>query len=794
MNDTEKVIDVEDSEEQDNTDILRQIDGEFLIDDEEPEEFFDTEEDWDFRQEDINFDNVDTTGNIFSPQIEVFEPFAAHVDASRTNMSAKQLLQTVTTKNNDAPFILNKNYRAMTDINSIYVEYAEDDGAVLYSQDNFLIIYYKTLNKLKEFYIPPVKRMTNNALTLKYKMDTTKIRQFKKGDVLFDYTGQIVDSHVPRIGYRAKILYGSFYGYTADDAFVMSESFSKRTTIDYSKKLLIPISKELKFHCNSLNKYLFEIGDISDEDFLKYQKIDSSDNFISEFANISEQESLIYGKAVDSIDGGTIVNFKVHVITKKKFDELEQEYIYTPGLINEVKKQYQRQLEVKKRLYASLEQFFPAQASIDLTNKIFREWESADDLPPTLIENLTAEYKIEKENIDYVLEIEVLKSEPTCLGDKFANVFAGKGVCSLILPDDIMPRDENNEPVDIIFNPLGLFGRNNWGTVFELALSNIIEDVQRTIDDLGLTKNKLYFINEYFIRRYDDDYYQEVKSLLNDFENRYVEFKTSVEQNGFYLFVDNFVGIPYKSFLDDFITPYEKMFHINATGKQTVTYPKELMEYMRKRGFVSNVFSKSMTQEIAYQAYIGKNYWIKLFHTSISKYNSISFASSYSKTTGEPPRGRSKDGGVHISWQTTAALEGHIENNPQSVELRTIKSDATQDKNIFIKKMIKDGTYILKPTYKSPTIGTINNSLKMLGMQFKTLVPEQSVEKNNEILEISDLFADVVPNDLSIGTSDAITVDQDIVEVVDEVEFDIDDLEMEDSIEFNIEEEIAELE
>ena len=44
--------------------------------------------------------------NIFSPQIQIFEPFGAHVDPSRTNMSSKQILQLVTSRMNEVPFML----------------------------------------------------------------------------------------------------------------------------------------------------------------------------------------------------------------------------------------------------------------------------------------------------------------------------------------------------------------------------------------------------------------------------------------------------------------------------------------------------------------------------------------------------------------------------------------------------------------------------------------------------------------------------------------------------------------
>jgi hypothetical protein len=98
-----------------------------------------------------------------------------------------------------------------------------------------------------------------------------------------------------------------------------------------------------------------------------------------------------------------------------------------------------------------------------------------------------------------------------------------------------------------------------------------------------------------------------------------------------------------------------------------------------------------------------------------------------------------------------AALEGHQENNPISVELRTIKSDAIKDKNNYISKMLKDGKYILKDKYESPTVNTLNNNLNMLGLKFSNirdnnlfLEDEILIEKEeNDEFDISDIFEEM---------------------------------------------------
>ena len=181
------------------------------------------------------------------------------------------------------------------------------------------------------------------------------------------------------------------------------------------------------------------------------------------------------------------------------------------------------------------------------------------------------------------------------------------------------------------------------------------------------------------------------------------------------------------------------------------------------------MFGTSLVQEVHQEVYFGKNYWIKLFHTSYSKYNAISFANSYSKSTGEPPRGRTKKGGCHISWQSTAALIGHKENNPCSKELRTIKSDAVQDKNNFNRKMIKDGKYVMKDKYRSPTVNTLNNGLNMLCLKFSSIYDNNTEDTFDDYSEAIEEEVEVTMDDLFTGkTKDYIRSDNITLEIDEE--------------------------
>ena len=653
--------------------------------------------------------------NIFSPQIQIFEPFGAHVDPSRTNMSSKQILQLVTSRMNQIPFMLNKAYRDFTEIKSPYFLRARSDGVILCNEFNVLFIVYYDTNDMAFEYIPPVKKIQAHALNLRY---MRPVGQFKAGELLFDYSGQ-TELGLPKVGYRTKVLFGSFLGYTAEDAMVISESFSKRAQVDYYEKLYIPITKKIKYIKNPNGTYFYKLGETQHKNFLSYLKIDTTLNLDSQLVNATEENSRYYIKHLEGLEGAEIKEVKLHRVSKTSFKDIAKEYIYSPELIQEVAEIYNGKFNDFKKMVSMYEGLsFKDVNMTDLVNQIFNSFFTTPKLPARLLSEVAEKYGIMDKDIDYLLEIDICQTVPTVLGDKFANCFAGKGTISMIIPDHLMPVDENGEIVDLIFNPLGIYGRNNWGSIFELGMSKIIINIQKTINDKDLTKDKITFVNEYFIKRTDIDYYARVQYLLNNFDMYFEYFKNDIILNGFYINVDNFPEIPYEQYYNEYIKPYSEKFGIIVT-KQPYVFTKALAEWVEEtRGYTLTGLSEH--QDTITEAFFGDAYYLKLFHTSNSKYNSVAVARKYNKANGQPAKGRKKNGGQHISWMTNAADLGHCDKSSITKELSTVKSDCIANKEQFILDKIYTGQYSMKTSgYDSKTNEMINHHLAaMFGMKF----------------------------------------------------------------------------
>ncbi len=75
--------------------------------------------------------------------------------------------------------------------------------------------------------------------------------------------------------------------------------------------------------------------------------------------------------------------------------------------------------------------------------------------------------------VNELVRVFIAKKRKISIGDKLAGRHGNKGVISVILPEEDMPYTEDGEPIDIIFNPLGVPSRMNVGQVLETHLGAV---------------------------------------------------------------------------------------------------------------------------------------------------------------------------------------------------------------------------------------------------------------------------------------------------------------------------------
>ena len=102
-----------------------------------------------------------------------------------------------------------------------------------------------------------------------------------------------------------------------------------------------------------------------------------------------------------------------------------------------------------------------------------------------------------------LLEVDVLEEKVMEAGDKASNRYGGKGVCSAIWPQWLMPRYKNGkgewEHVDVIFNSSTMINRENVGQTFELSINHIGEAIINKIIQDNMNVDQAYSLIHQFV-------------------------------------------------------------------------------------------------------------------------------------------------------------------------------------------------------------------------------------------------------------------------------------------------------
>lgn len=91
-----------------------------------------------------------------------------------------------------------------------------------------------------------------------------------------------------------------------------------------------------------------------------------------------------------------------------------------------------------------------------------------------------------RKGVEAIISFRIIKVNRMIVGSKSTNSYGSKGIVSLILPDDCMPRlDEDGEgngrPFDVIMNPAAVIGRKNVSQLYEAALTKCIQAIHSRV-------------------------------------------------------------------------------------------------------------------------------------------------------------------------------------------------------------------------------------------------------------------------------------------------------------------------
>ena len=407
-------------------------------------------------------------------------PFLGSTDSTRLQISSKQIQQGVTSLNCEIPYTISNNYNQITQNSKFGILIAEDDGKVIFNDSNIIIIFYENLDKIKVHKIPSIKKTSvDYASKLRNCLDENS--NFQKGDVIFEY--DCFNNGIYSFGYNVNTAFMPFFGYNHEDSIVISESLAKKAKISHVEQVFIPIFEhtilqKMYSDVKGSFQYFPNIGQKVKENVvccdllpsnrhhtnssktLKNQMLKTLGKLnISNLLNSANNNPLIVlNKTQTKIENGTVNGFRIHKL-KKNFSLID----------NELQEYLEKMYVIYSEFIIDTYNTLNSHLNLDYTKKLLKEHYIYS-------EKIKERGNVNVKDMIYLIEFEIISTEDSCLGDKFTNRYAGKGVVSLIIPDELRPiMKTTKKPIDLITNTFGVFSRMNLGQIIELTVNKNVQ-------------------------------------------------------------------------------------------------------------------------------------------------------------------------------------------------------------------------------------------------------------------------------------------------------------------------------
>ena len=342
-------------------------------------------------------------------------PFLEHDDANRALMGSNMQRQAVPLIDPEPPLVGT----------GMEEEVARDSGALILAKGDGVVEevcadHIKINYKNEKDYIHYLYkfRRSNQGTCINQKPIVEEGEKIKEDQVIAD--GPATSIGELALGKNLRVAFMSWEGYNYEDAIIISERLVKEdilSSIHISKQEVE--ARTTKLGAEEITRDIPSIG----EEALK---------------NLDERGIIRIGAEVKPGD------ILVGKITPKGETELTAEEKLLRAIFGE------KAREVRE---SSLKVPHGEEGKV-LDVQLFSR-KKDHDLPP---------------GVNELVRVFIVEKRKISIGDKLAGRHGNKGVISIILPEEDMPYTEDGEPIDIIFNPLGVPSRMNVGQVLETHL------------------------------------------------------------------------------------------------------------------------------------------------------------------------------------------------------------------------------------------------------------------------------------------------------------------------------------
>jgi DNA-directed RNA polymerase beta subunit len=459
---------------------------------------------------------------------EVLFPFVRSTDGSRELMASSQVHQALVLTNGEFPRVFTGYENQVGKYSSAYLRAEQElkilevigknpyNALIVYEDEEGTIgvIWRKECESLSEHF---GYQYDNTYLDGKWEGDT-----IAKGDVIRRGTAYDEEMNFS-FGTNLRAVYIPWDGMTFEDAIVISESTSKKL----ETSLVEVVTINMNTNDLALNLY----GDEDPSGYKSFPDIGEEVkngilmarrriNYESALVDLSTNLLTQVNPSRDTVFycNGTVVD--IEIFNNDDVNRLEK-YDYNAQML--------KYLAVNMEFYRDVDRVLGAyiNGGRSYTEDAAAAYRRARDICKDGEERIR--WRQNKNDFEsYVIRFTLLHKTTAKPGSKLANRYGGKGVISLILPDDQMPVNEHGERAEIILSPLGVTNRLNPSQLIEQELNFVADHIMRearkapdTMTAWGLIQDLLIQVSPtqasaMASHLYKEDMESFVKSILDD--------------------------------------------------------------------------------------------------------------------------------------------------------------------------------------------------------------------------------------------------------------------------------------
>lgn len=342
---------------------------------------------------------------------------------------------------------------------------AENDGVVLESNEDYMIIQYKNNKKQA---VPIGHRQSFNAASGFY-VDNQLIanfqpgEKFKQNDILAyhkNYFSKDVDGVVRmNLGPLAKVAFMETYS-TYEDAGMMTEKFSRKmaTTLSMQQRFKINATEDIDFIVKVGDEV--EIGD----PLIKFGLGDTGDKAVDNFLKAFQSTDVIdtAKRTMTAKHAGKVV--AVNMYTCKSMDKL------SPSLYNLLSEHFKQNIKRRKILDKH-----------DKSSSVYKLG-TLYSLPTEPLKGST----IMGITTDVLIDIYIEHTDIQSVGDKAVAYGAMKQITSEIIPEGLEPYSESapNEEISMFVNSSSILKRMVPSVLVIAAGNKVLIELKKQIDEI----------------------------------------------------------------------------------------------------------------------------------------------------------------------------------------------------------------------------------------------------------------------------------------------------------------------